>query len=61
MKVILKDNSIYSVGSWDSGKDRWVWLRLHYGGRKQLHSKSKRDKVCQSKHYTAHQWHNRSL
>ena len=24
MKVILKGNSIYSVGSWNSGKNRWV-------------------------------------
>ena len=24
MKMILKGNSIYSVGSWDSGKNRWV-------------------------------------
>ena len=31
MKVILKDNSIYSVGSWDSGKDRWVCQNIKTG------------------------------
>ena len=31
MKVILKDNSIYSVGSWDSGKDRWVCQDIKTG------------------------------
>ena len=31
MKVILKDNSIYSVGSWDSGKNRWVCQDIKTG------------------------------
>ena len=31
MKVILKDDSIYSVGSWDSGKDRWVCQNIKTG------------------------------
>ena len=31
MKVILKDNSIYSVGSWDSRKDRWVCQDIRTG------------------------------
>lgn len=31
MKVILKDNSIYSVGSWDSGKNRWVCQDIRIG------------------------------
>ena len=31
MKVILKDNSIYSVGSWDSGKNRWVCQNIKTG------------------------------
>ena len=33
MKVILKDDSIYSVGSWDSGKNRWV-CQKHQNRRK---------------------------
>ena len=31
MKVILKDNSIYSVGSWDSEKNRWVCQNIKTG------------------------------
>ena len=31
MKVILKDNSIYSVGSWNSGKNRWVCQNIKTG------------------------------
>ena len=31
MKVILKDNSIYSVDSWDSGKNRWVCQNIRTG------------------------------
>ena len=31
MKVILKNNSIYSVGSWDSGKNRWVCQNIKTG------------------------------
>ena len=31
MKVILKDNSIYSVGSWDCKKDRWVCQDIRTG------------------------------
>ena len=31
MKVILKDNSIYSVGSWGSGKNRWVCQNIKTG------------------------------
>lgn len=31
MKVILKDNSIYSVGRWDSGKNRWVCQNIKTG------------------------------
>lgn len=31
MKVIFKDNSIYSVGSWDSGKNRWVCQNIKTG------------------------------
>ena len=31
MKMILKDNSIYSVGSWDSGKNRWVCQDIKTG------------------------------
>ena len=31
MKVILKDDSIYSVGSWDSGKNRWVCQNIKTG------------------------------
>ena len=31
MKVILKDNSIYSIGSWDSGKNRWVCQNIKTG------------------------------
>ena len=31
MKMILKGNSIYSVGSWDSGKNRWVCQDIRTG------------------------------
>ena len=31
MKVILKGNSIYSVGSWDCRKDRWVCQDIRTG------------------------------
>lgn len=31
MKVILKDNSIYSVGGWNSGKNRWVCQNIKTG------------------------------
>ena len=31
MKVILKNNSIYSVGSWNSGKNRWVCQNIKTG------------------------------
>ena len=31
MKVILKDNSIYSVGSWDCRKNRWVCQDIRTG------------------------------
>ena len=31
MKVILKDDSIYSVGSWDCKKDRWVCQNIKTG------------------------------
>ena len=31
MKVILKDNSIYSVGSWDPEKNRWVCQNIKTG------------------------------
>ena len=31
MKVILKDDSIYSVGSWDSGKNRWACQNIKTG------------------------------
>ena len=31
MKVILKDNSIYSVGSWNSEKNRWVCQNIKTG------------------------------
>ena len=31
MKVILKDDSIYSVGSWDCRKDRWVCQNIKTG------------------------------
>ena len=31
MKVILKDDSIYSVGGWDCRKDRWVCQNIKTG------------------------------
>ena len=31
MKMILKGNSIYYVGSWDSGKNRWVCQDIRTG------------------------------
>ena len=31
MKVILKDDFIYSVGSWDCKKDRWVCQNIKTG------------------------------
>ena len=31
MKVIFKGNSIYSVGSWDSRKNRWVCQNIRTG------------------------------
>ena len=31
MKVILKDDSIYSIGSWDSWKNRWVCQNIKTG------------------------------
>lgn len=31
MKVILKDNFIYSVGSWNSEKNRWVCQNIKTG------------------------------
>ena len=36
MKVILKDNSIYSVGSWDCRKDRWVCQNIRTGENRLL-------------------------
>ena len=31
MKVILKDNSIYSVGSWDPEKNKWLCQDIRTG------------------------------
>lgn len=31
MKVILRDNAIYSVGSWNSEKSKWVCQNIKTG------------------------------